>query len=282
MRGEYRLVYIKIVHRQESRYTMARKKRELEDWPLMPETRRKPGLPRKAAAIDTKAEEAAEEWPEPPQVQVPAKAEEKKSRPPNQFQPGHPNTHLATMTPYAIYNIYIDLCSSNLSITDICSNHGILSKTYYHWMNVLSLSVPDPEQLPANTDPASVDVNDPKYSDILITISELHARARAHRSHVIYDGVIERQEALERDALVMAKTDPRQADIMIRCAQLRQIREKFIVEKGNPQVYGDKIQVDQRLTVDPGEIRAQAWDQRKRIMATVRIDGVQVQQEQGK
>ena len=138
-------------------------------------------------------------------------------------------SHLSKYNPDKMQKIIQDIATTVIPIEDIIKNQGLKQSSVY-WWRALS-----PQ------------------------ILEAWRVARAHRTHIMADD-LEKEISVLRVAVDEQDGDPRVNNNKIRFFDRSWHHKEWQMSKANRRDFGDKMEIDSRVTINPAEARNAAWE----------------------
>ena len=143
---------------------------------------------------------------------------------PRKSQYGPPSKY----TPQLAQAILADIATTPNTIEQCCNDHGIDKHTWYAWMSV------------------SADIN-----NAMQRACAAKATVYAHEMAL---------ETAEMDILMQNQDiDPRYLNNRSTWYDKKWRWRTWLMERWNRRLYGNKLDIDQTVTVNPSELREQAW-----------------------
>lgn len=157
-------------------------------------------------------------------------------KPPHQLKPPASTGRPTVYTKELAQSILIDIATSGETIENIAKKHGINKLTFYRW----------------------VLINE--------AFCNAHLRALENRAIVLSGNITEDLADLAK-IVENEDKDPRDRHVRLQYFDKKWNHLQWLMSKYNRKLFGDKLEVDQNVTINPTEAREQAWQQHRAVEA---------------
>jgi len=151
-------------------------------------------------------------------------------QPPNQLKPTPTTGRPTKYTPEMANNILLDIATTVTPIDKVSQQHGITDRTLYRWI----LESED--------------------------FCRLYMRALENRA-LVYASDITQDLSKLKDICDDESKDPRFQNVQTGYFDKKWRHLEWMMERFNRQVFGQKLDIDQHLTVEPQQLRTTAWEE---------------------